>query len=96
MSGVVGAMGDGAVERLQYRVLLAADGDAALQVVGLKGVDGVEEELPVLLPPLQQLVARGVGRHEEFLIAIAVGLLAVGGEEVGESASAGCPPCASR
>src|SRR4051812_9388824 len=62
----------------EHAVALAADGDLALHVCGLQRLDGREQQLPRLVPLLHQLTARG-GPRFELAVAMAVGLLAVGG-----------------
>jgi hypothetical protein len=61
---------------------LAADGDGAGQVGRGEGREGVEEALPAGFPVGQQVGAGGE-RVDELVVAVAPGLLAVGGEEVG-------------
>src|SRR5207249_1443357 len=71
-----------AVDRIEGAEPLAADEDGAREVLGLQRVEGGVEDSPALLPTLQERRLRGEPRLE-LAVAVAVGLLAVGREEVG-------------
>ena len=82
LADVIGIVGYLAIDRLHDGVGFVADEDFAAEVgVGERG-DGVEEVCPAGFPLGNELVAR-CGWRFEFSVAIAVGLFAVGGEEIG-------------
>ena len=85
LGDVVDVVRHRAVQRLESGEGLAANGDSALQVLRLQRGDGIEGDLPAGLPHFHKLGARGVAAEFEFLVAMAVGFLAVAGEEVGEA-----------
>src|SRR5208337_1723364 len=64
---------------------LAANADRAPEVVRVKRVDRLENQLPILFPRAEHFLALGVVVHDKFPVAIAVGLLAVAGQEIGEA-----------
>src|SRR5579863_6289816 len=84
LASVLGVVRDLPIHRLQDGMGLAANCDRAHDVLWLKAFDGREHACPTLFPPAHD-IRTGSGRcHFEFLIAIAVWLLAIGGQEVGE------------
>src|SRR5581483_556183 len=72
-------------DRLHDGVGLAANGHGAAYVLGLEQGDGIEHVLPTGFPPAHDVVAGRVRVHDEFLVAVAIRLFAVGSEEVSEA-----------
>ena len=77
-------MRDLAVDGLQHGMRLATNGDGALQVFGVKRIESLENQLPILLPRAEHFLALGIVVHDKFAVTVAVRLLAVTGQEVGE------------
>src|SRR5439155_5879383 len=77
-------MGDRSVQRLDDQERLSADADRADQVVGRERLDRAERGREPLAPPAQHHGARHAFGHLELAVTIAIGLLAVGREEVAE------------
>ena len=82
LADVMRIVGELAIDGLHHGVLFAANGDGAGQVGVGERLQRGEEAGPARFPHRQEFGAR-CGRLFEFAVAIAVGLLAVGGEEVG-------------
>ena len=85
LPGVVGVVRDLAVDGLQRGVRFARR-IVTLRMTssGPERVDRRKDSRPPFLPPLRKIGARGRWTEFEFLVAKAVGLFSVGGEEVGE------------
>src|SRR5271165_301415 len=64
---------------------LATDGDFAREIFRAEPLHRIKHQLPVALPALHDFFARRVGGNDELLVAVAVGLLAIAGEEVSEA-----------
>ncbi len=71
------------IDRLNYRVILAANCDRAHQVFGFQWLDGRERARPTFLPIREHVVSRRARQHFKFHVAIEFRLLAVGGQKVG-------------
>src|SRR5271166_2230542 len=74
-----------AVDGLEHGMRLAANGDGALQVLGMKRIDGLKDHLPILFPRAEHFFALSLGVHDKFAVAMAVGLLAVAGQKISEA-----------
>ena len=85
LSHVIRVVHDLAVDGLQHGMRFAVNGDRAAQVVRLQRVDRLENQMPILLPRAEHFFAFGVGVHDKFAVAIAVGLFAVAGQEAGKA-----------
>ena len=85
LSNVLRIVGERAVERLHDGVRFLADGYGALHILGLERVERGKHMGPCLLLPAQDFFASCFPRNFKFLVAKTVRLLAIAGEEVGES-----------
>ena len=84
LTDVIGVMRHLAIQRLDDAQRLAADGDFEQDVFFSEGVERLEQHRPPALPVGHHRLTRGPAGNLEFTVAVAVGLLAVAGEEVGE------------
>jgi hypothetical protein len=82
LAHVLAVVDELAVDGVHDGVGLAADEDGPAEVLRLQRVEGGEEALPAVLPPLHELRPGRAGRGLELAVAVAVGLLAVGREEI--------------
>ena len=73
------------IERLHHAMRFLPDVYRPHDVLGLERVESIEDARPSLFPAIEKFLSRRFPGHFEFVIAVAVGLLAVGGEKVGEA-----------
>src|SRR5579863_8147096 len=85
LADVAGIVCDLAIDSLEHGVRLAADSDGAHHVFGFEGLKRAEYTRPSFFPPAHYFGSRGCGIQFKFLVAKAVGLLAIGSEEVGKA-----------
>src|SRR5262249_28025378 len=84
LPAVVGIVNDRAVDRLHDRVGLSPDGNGTREIRFGETLKSGQQAVPTLLPARHQLCARRRNIFE-FAIAVAIRLLAVGGQKVGPS-----------
>jgi hypothetical protein len=83
LADMIRVMRDLTCDCLHRRVILSANRDGAEQVVRRQRLDCVEGALPALLPIGEHIFFRGLRQHDEFDVAIAFRLLAIGSEKIG-------------
>src|SRR5689334_1483706 len=86
LAGVMGVVGDLAVDRLHDRMRLSSYGYGAAQVRIGQRLQRAENDRPSVLPKLEERLARGRGVHE-LAVALAVRFFSVRREEIGPSRS---------
>jgi hypothetical protein len=85
LTDVVGVVGDLTIERLDHGMALSPDVHVAQQVVVLQRIERGEEDRPAAFPVGHDRCAIGWHVDLELAVAIAIGLLAIGREEIGEA-----------
>ena len=84
LSNVVGTVRGLPLKGLHDGVGLAANGDGSQQVVRIEGLYRAEDDAPTLLPEVQQRIGRP-DIVDELGVPVAIGLLAIAGEEVAKA-----------
>ena len=79
LTDVLGVVRHLPADRLENRVFLASYRDRLFEVGRGERLNCREDEVPCLIPPLQDLLWRGGGIENELAVAIAVWFLAVAG-----------------
>jgi len=87
LADVIGSVCREAVDCLDDVKGLAANGDGPVEILGCEGLDRRESYRPALLPPPADVVPRYTVRHFKLGVAVPVGLLAVGRQEIAETRS---------
>src|SRR5262250_1473497 len=85
LSAVVSVVSKGAVEGLQYCMWFMANSHGVHQMFGRERVDCGKDDFPAISPPAHDVRTSGSGRKFKLLVTMAIGLLTVGGQEVGEA-----------
>src|SRR5580698_4945086 len=85
LAHVIGIVSDLAIDRLKHGMRLATDGDTVLHVFGPESFNCRENARPARLPPAHDVGPGGSRRKFEFLVTMAVGLLAVADEKINEA-----------
>ena len=83
LADVIGVVHQLTVDRLNNRVLFAANQNLLSQILGSQRLKRIEDALPTLLPVGEYIVLAGLRLNHKLHIAIAIGLLAVGRQKVG-------------
>ena len=79
---VIGVVRERAIDSLQDRMFLTANGNDTGKVVRLQRLQRVEDVLPAALPHTHERLTAGVLADSELLVAITVWLLSVSSKKV--------------
>jgi len=85
LANVIGIVGKLPVDGLEHGVRFGPDGDGALHIFGPERFDRREHARPARFPQAHDIGASGFGRQFEFLVAMAIRLLAIGSKKISGS-----------
>src|SRR5437870_5022393 len=79
---VIGVVRERAIDSLQDRMFLTANGNDTEEVIGLERLQRLEDVLPAALPDSHKRFTAGVLADNELLVAITVWFFSVSGKKV--------------